>query len=80
MWYIAKHTIFFLKAVAEMVSIVPVACWALHLALQVKIQKTLKGGNKKKKKWFMTVEYNLEQNHCSFQEDVAIDGNIFFKG
>lgn len=79
MWYIAKHTIFFLKAVGELVSIFPVAHWALHLALQVKIQKMLKGGNKKKKKKrFMTMKYNLEQNHCSFQEDVAIDGNIFF--
>lgn len=33
-----------------------------------------------KKKWFMTMKYNLEQSHCSFQEDVAIDGNFFFKG
>lgn len=50
MWYIAKHTVSFLKAVGELVSIVPVARWALHLALQVKIQKMLKGGNKKNEK------------------------------
>lgn len=28
----------------------------------------------------MTVKCSLEQTHHSFQEDVAIDGNIFFKG
>jgi len=78
-WYIDKHTISLLKAVGEIVSVVPVACWALHVALQANIQKMLEGGNKNNNMIY-TMKYNLKQNHQSFQEDVIIDGNAFFKG
>lgn len=62
-WCTAKQTMCFLKAESEIVSITPVAHWALYVELQAEMQKIMEDRNNEIKKrimWFMTMKCNLE--------------------